>query len=235
LTEATSPIQTPTGSTAPAPSAGPVSLEDVRQALGDTDPNTTNAGALRKQLGRGSVSTIQRHLDALRAQAAPPLDPSMGDVPKAPVELVQSLWSMAWAQAQAQVQGALALALAKTEGLAKALSVAQADALAAQTDADQAVESLETVQAQLTQLKAQYQDELKTTQQTLGKEASEARASAAQAQHALEVATARYDADLALLRGELDRQVSQLADLRAALQQRPLMTETFPTPPVTPT
>lgn len=38
---------------------------------------------------------------------------------------------------------------------------------------------------------------------------------------ALELANARHAADLAVLRGELDRQVSQLADLRAALQVRP--------------
>ena len=40
-------------------------------------------------------------------------------------------------------------------------------------------------------------------------------------QSKLAVAQARHAADLAVLRGELDRQVSQLADLRAALQ-RPL-------------
>lgn len=47
----------------------------------------------------------------------------------------------------------------------------------------------------------------------------EARQEADQACHALDVAKARHEADLALLRGELDRQVSQLADLRAALQR----------------
>jgi chromosome segregation ATPase len=50
---------------------------------------------------------------------------------------------------------------------------------------------------------------------------SEAREQAEQARHELAVAKARHEADLALLRGELDRQVSQLADLRAALQMRP--------------
>ena len=30
------------------PPSGPISLADVRQALADTDPSGTNAGALRK-------------------------------------------------------------------------------------------------------------------------------------------------------------------------------------------
>ena len=48
---------------------GPVGFEDVRAALGDQDPASTNAGALRRTLGRGSLSTIQKHLDTLRTQA----------------------------------------------------------------------------------------------------------------------------------------------------------------------
>ncbi|MBK6559920.1 MAG: DNA-binding protein [Comamonadaceae bacterium] len=54
--------------TTPPPS-GPISLADVRQALADTDPSGTNAGALRKIMGRGSYPTIQKHLDAIRQNA----------------------------------------------------------------------------------------------------------------------------------------------------------------------
>ena len=45
-----------------------VTLDDVRQALGDTDPSTTNAGKLRAILGRGGMNTVQRHLDTIRAE-----------------------------------------------------------------------------------------------------------------------------------------------------------------------
>ena len=45
--------------TTPPPS-GPISLADGRQALADTDPSGTNAGALRKIMGRGSYATIQK-------------------------------------------------------------------------------------------------------------------------------------------------------------------------------
>lgn len=207
---------------------GPVGFEDVRQALGDIDPAQTNAGALRRTLGRGSLSTIQKHLDALRAQAVQPAVEAPGKVPDAPQDLIQGVWAQAWATAQALVQTALASAQAKAEGLAVALGIAQADAQAAQQEADQARDDLGAVVARLESLDGQHKaaiDQIQAAhlEQVLALRAgiSEARTQAEQAQHELAVAQARHAADLAVLRGELDRQVSQLADLRAALQ-RPL-------------
>ena len=207
---------------------GPVTFDDVRAALGDQDPTGTNAGAVRRIIGRGSLSTIQRHLDALRAQAVQPAAEVDGEAPKAPAELVQSLWAQAWAQAQALVQTALAAALAKCEALGQALGMAQADAVAAQAEADSARDELGAVQARLDGLEGQHADAVNRMQEAhqeqvlaLRSGLSEARQEAEQARHELAVAKARHEADLALLRGELDRQVSQLADLRAALQVRP--------------
>ena len=207
---------------------GPVTFDDVRQALGDQDPAQTNAGALRKLLGRGSLSTIQKHLDALRAQAVQPAAEPEGEVPKAPNDLIQGVWAHAWAVAQALVQTALASAQARAEGLAVALGIAQADAVAAQAEADSARDELGAVQARLDGLEGQHADAVNRMQEAhqeqvlaLRSGLSEARQEAEQARHELAVAKARHEADLAVLRGELDRQVSQLADLRAALQ-RPL-------------
>ena len=207
---------------------GPVTFDDVRAALGDQDPTGTNAGAVRRIIGRGSLSTIQRHLDALRAQAVQPAAEVDGEAPKAPAELVQSLWAQAWAQAQALVQTALAAALAKCEALGQALGMAQADAVAAQAEADQARDDLGAVVARLEGLDGQHKaaiDQIQAAHQeqvlALRAGLSDARHDAEQARNELAVAQARHAADLAVLRGELDRQVSQLADLRAALQ-RPL-------------
>ena len=207
---------------------GPVGFEDVRAALGDQDPASTNAGALRKLLGRGSLSTIQKHLDTLRTQAVQPAVQDVGEVPKPPQDLIQGVWAHAWAAAQAQVQTALAAAQTKAEALGQALGIAQADAVAAQQEADQARDELGAVQARLDGLEGQHADAVNRMQdahqeQVLALRAglSEAREQAEQARHELAVAKARHEADLALLRGELDRQVSQLADLRAALQVRP--------------
>jgi hypothetical protein len=207
---------------------GPVTFDDVRQALGDQDPAQTNAGALRKLLGRGSLSTIQKHLDALRAQAVQPAAAPEGEVPKAPNDLIQGVWAHAWSQAQALVQTALASAQAKAEALAHLLGIAQADAVAAQAEADSARDELGAVQARLDGLEGQHADAVNRMQEAhqeqvlaLRSGLSEARQEAEQARHELAVAKARPEADLAVLRGELDRQVRQLADRRAALQ-RPL-------------
>jgi hypothetical protein len=207
---------------------GPVTFDDVRQALGDQDPASTNAGALRKLLGRGSLSTIQKHLDTLRTQAVQPAVEAPGKVPDAPQDLIQVVWAQAWATAQALVQTALATAQGRAEALANLLGIAEADAVAAQGEADEAREALVAVQARLEGLDGQHKAAVEQIQgahqeQVLALRAglSEAREQAEQARHELAVAKARHEADLALLRGELDRQVSQLADLRAALQMRP--------------
>jgi Plasmid replication region DNA-binding N-term len=207
---------------------GPVTIDDVRQALGDQDPTNTNAGALRRVIGRGSLSTIQKHLDALRSAAAAPAAEIDGEIPVAPRDLVQSIWASAWASAQARVQTELAKALGQSEGLRQALATAQRDAAAAQAEADQATNDLVQMQA----LSNAREIEVRTTLDELTranlmqvseleKDALQARQDAQEARQALELATARHAGDLAVLRGELDRQVSQLADLRAALQQRP--------------
>lgn len=207
---------------------GPVTFDDVRQALGDQDPAQTNAGALRRILGRGSLSTIQKHLDALRAQAAQPAAAPEGEVPKAPNDLIQGVWAHAWAVAQALVQTALASAQARAEGLAVALGIAQADAVAAQQEADQARDELGVVVARLESVDAENQRVIDRVQaaheeQVLALRAgiSEARHEAEHARHELAVAQARHALETATLRGELDRQISVMADLRMALQ-RPL-------------
>lgn len=207
---------------------GPVTFDDVRAALGDQDPTGTNAGAVRRIIGRGSLSTIQKHLDTLRTQAVQPAVEAPGKVPDAPQDLIQVVWAQAWATAQALVQTALASAQAKAEALAHLLGIAEADAVAAQAEADEARDALGAVQARLDSVDAENQRVIDRVQaaheeQVLALRAglSDARNEAEQARHALAVAQARHEADLALLRGELDRQVSQLADLRAALQMRP--------------
>lgn len=207
---------------------GPVTFDDVRQALGDIDPAGTNAGALRRILGRGSLSTIQKHLDTLRTQAVQPAVQEVGEVPKPPQDLIQGVWAHAWAAAQALVQTALASAQGRAEALSNLLGIAEADAVAAQAEADEARDALGAVQARLDSVDAENQRVIDRVQaaheeQVLALRAgiSEARHQAEVAQHELAVAQARHALEMATLRGELDRQISVMADLRAALQVRP--------------
>jgi len=208
-----------------APAAqGPVTLDDVRATLGDTDPNSTNAGAVRRLLGRGSLSTIQRHLDALRKEGVAQALDVAGAAPDAPKDLIAAIWSSAWAAAQARTAGALAQSQQQAQALAQALAVAQSDAAAAQADADESAQALALMQQQSQQIHEAHATALAAAQALAEAQQQAAAQELAQARHALEhtkqaaaLAAAQHEAGIAALRGEVDRLISQLADLRAAL------------------
>lgn len=197
-------------------SQGPVTLEDVRAALNGTDPTTTNAGALRKLLGRGSNATIQKHLDTLRTEALSPMPDMHGAAPDAPKELVTALWQAAWIHAQARTSSALAQAHTREQALSAALATAQTDIVAALAQADSAAEAL-----------AQAMQAAHEASQAYAADVRRANTAQAEAVQALEVERtaralehAQHEAGVAALRGEIDRLVNQLADLRAALGSR---------------
>ena len=203
---------------------GPVTIEDTRAALGETDPSSTNAGALRRILGRGSLSTLQKHLDTIRAESAAPALELAGAAPEAPKDLVAVVWSAAWAAAQARTLGALAQAQALAAQQAQALTVAQQDAAAALAQADQVAQALELAQQQQAQQQqdaaqalAQVQAQAQEAATAAAQEVAALRQEQAQQAHAQALAQAKHEAAQAALRGEVDRLVSQLADLRAAL------------------
>lgn len=206
------------------PITGPVTLDDVRAALAETDPNTTNAGALRRALGRGSLSTIQKHLDAIRSEGAAQALEVSGGAPDAPKDLLNAIWTHAWSSAQARTMGALAAAQAAEAATASALEVAQADAAAAQSDADATTAELEAIKANAAALAQAHAVELETVkaqaalqEQTYRDEITGLRAALAESHAAHKLADAQHEAAVTALRSELDRLVNQLADLRAAL------------------
>ena len=203
---------------------GPLTLDDVRAALGDTDPNSTNAGALRRALGRGSLSTIQKHLDAIRAEGAAQALEVAGAAPDAPKDLIAAVWAHAWTAAQARTAGALAVAQSQQQATAQALAVAQADAAAAQVEADQATQALAQVQQQAQEAQAAHAQSLEAAQALAAaqqaqqaRELAQARQELIQAQQAGALERAEHAAAVAALRAEVDRLINQLADLRAAL------------------
>lgn len=206
-----------------APAAqGPVTLDDVRAALSDTDANATNAGAVRRTLGRGSLSTIQKHLDAIREEGKAQALEVGGAAPDAPKDLISALWSSAWAAAQARTAGALAAAQQQQAATAQALAVAQADAAAAQQDADEAAQALAQVQQQSQQIYEAHAATLaaaqalaQAQQQAAAQELLQVRSDLEHTQQAAALEKAEHAAAVAALRGEVDRLVNQLADLRA--------------------
>lgn len=223
---------------------GNITIEDVRQALGDTDPNSTNANAIRAILGhRGSNQTIQKHLDRIRAEKAPQPLEATGEAPAVPKDVMQSLWSAAWQSAQAQTSGALAAALARLDVTEQQLVTARADADAAQGAADVAVSVLSQEQEQfkaksdslvsekealakaLEEAKAAAAAAAKAASETLATATAEAALAAERAAAAIALQEAKHQAAQEAMRSEMDRLVNQLADLRAALTNRPVQPE----------
>ncbi|OFC61543.1 DNA-binding protein [Acidithiobacillus thiooxidans] len=119
---------------------GRVTLEDVRAAVEQLggDPSRTNAAKVREVLGRGGYTTIQKHLQALRAeQAEPEAEEGPETAPEAPRELVQRIWAAAWAEAARRHGKSLNDALQKVSDLEDRLGVALDDLEGLAKDLDQ--------------------------------------------------------------------------------------------------
>jgi hypothetical protein len=151
--------------------AGAVTLDEVRQAVGDTDPHKTNAAAIRRAIGRGSLSTIQKHLDALRQQRMAAVEASdQGDTaaveaPEAPNDIVRGmhgLWGAAYGLALASVQSRL---IAAQERVAELEELRRAQSLE--------IEALTELVDQVEEARDQARDEAKEARQAQAKAEAE--------------------------------------------------------------
>ena len=201
--------------------SGPITIDDVRLALGETDPSTTNANKIRQIIGRGGFTTIQKHLEALRAECAPAV---LGAPPPAPKEVLEALWTTAWSAAQVMTLGRLERLTAQRDA-AQALAAAQGadiEALSQQIDAGEealsamtaqrcaAISALESEQAQHAQVLAQTAQQFTDYKaQTQG----EIAAAAAAAE------LAKRDAQIAMqtLQAELDKRYAEAGELRSLI------------------
>jgi hypothetical protein len=198
-----------------------VTLDDVRQALGDTDPSTTNAGKLRAILGRGGMNTVQRHLDTIRAElrtaALQPL--ASGTVPPMPADTAAGLWAQAYAAAETLLRRRLDTVTAERDALAADVAERRADALAMADDLD-AAEAQACCAAAAAAAAQQAAGVAEQRAQALAEalQAAEQRVLALQAAaaHAAQLAAAQHAAELQ--RVEHDREVERAA-LQAALDR----------------
>lgn len=118
--------------------ANNITLDDVGSAIQQlgTTPDKTNAGTVRSFLGRGSLSTIQKHLRALRTPSPTDEVP----VPPPPADALGSLWAAAI--------GAAGIDLARRiEKLTQDLDLAVSRAEQAERDAEIALERQEAAEA----------------------------------------------------------------------------------------
>ncbi len=203
---------------------GPITLADVKSALGDTDPAATNAGALRGILGRGSYATIQKHLDHIRAELVPVAEVAPGTAPGAPTMLIDQVWVAAWTAAQVQTFARLETVVAERDA-ARALAAAQAqdvEALALEVDALTETAASISTAAEQAAAAAAAQVEKVTAEQAATHEALQGARSALElAKSAATTATelAKRDAliERQALQATIDRLTDQTSDLKSLL------------------
>ena len=209
---------------------GPITLADVRAALADTDPGTTNAGALRQIIGRGSFATVQKHLDAIRAERAPVLPAAPGAIPAAPADAVAAIWGAAWAHAQAVTLARLERLSAERDA-AQALATAQAQDVAglaaeidlmtaaAQAERDAQAQALQDAQATATEATARA-----TAQgQDLASARAEIERITAAAAQAAALAQREAQIERQALQTALERQIDKYTELKGVVDHlRPL-------------
>jgi hypothetical protein len=207
----------------PAPAAaGPVTLDDVFNALGETDPHSTNAGKLRAILGRGGMGTIQKHLDAIRAsRAAAQMPQEAGAVPPAPDDAVTAIWTAAYAQAESRVRRRLDFVTADRERLAVLVPALQGDVVAlseaadrASIAADQADQAARASAEAAEKAREQHQALQKALQEAEERHQAEMAQAASAAASAARLAAAEHAR--ALDQVEHDRQTERVA-LQAAI------------------
>lgn len=205
-----------------------VTREDVLAALGDTDPNRTNASAIRAILGRGGNTTIQKLLDEIRAErAAPPVALDTAAPPAAPTALVDAIWSAAWSHAQTLTFARLDRTAAERDQLKASMEVLTSDHEALLADVDELREALaksEAAIAEQIESEGVKLDAVGEHVQQLSAQLALAQTEVASLRQQLEQAAelARRDAELKDAAHQRDREhlMDQVAELKALLYRR---------------
>ena len=189
-----------------ASSTGPsaITFEDVVEALGDTDISTTNASKLRSILGgRGSFSTIQKHLDTIRAQRIHAQQPEAVPVPAAPPELLQ-MWGAAVQIATAQVRTRLDGVVQERDTLTAELQSSRNDVLALADELESTSAQLEAATATAARVAAEQMASEQSAAQALQAAGQTHNAALQSAVQVLQAADQAHAAEVGGMRLELE-------------------------------
>lgn len=152
----------------PTTTQGAITFADVFFALGKTDCNATNAAALGMKIGRGSTTTVQKHLNEIRSQmaaaAASPV--SVAAVPPAPGEVMASIWASAYSAAQLHTLNRMQQVTVERDALSTQV---QAQAL----DVSSLTSEVDSLSDKLVSVAAAHQVNVETFDSTLMKKESE--------------------------------------------------------------
>lgn len=207
----------------PAAASPRITIDDVRTALGDTDPHHTNASKVRTLLGgRGSFETIQKHLNSLRqalaSASAPPV--AVDAMPGAPTLLIDQVWATAWTAAQMATMRRTETLVGERDATLAELATLEQDVAGLVATVDEQAAQLEraaqaTDAALAEQLKAETA--LAALALALQRSQAELAQTKADAAHAGELA----EQGRVMMRAELGRLTDQIGELKAHLYQRP--------------
>lgn len=202
---------------------GAVTIDDVRIALGDTDPASTNANAIRTIIGRGSFATIQRHLEALRAESVAAVSNEQVQTPKAPSDLISQIWSLAWSAAESSVNKQLSNALSQIDALQNELDALKEDRdslLVVADDAEQAASDARALASDAVEHQKRLCDAYENLQKQHDTELSNEKATKAAMLHEHQLAQAHWETERVTLKAELDRVIDRLAETKSLLHEK---------------
>jgi beta-galactosidase/beta-glucuronidase len=190
---------------------------------GAVQATNTNAGVIRAALGRGSNQTVQKHLDAIRAELEAAAAPKpAGAVPDAPAEAVGAMWAAAWTAAQVAVLSRLETVTMERDQARTRVDVLTADRDAATAEADEQRERAAAAAAACDDATMTLADrETDLDAQVAAANAALSAAEAAlvrereQAQHAAALVSREREIERQALQGQIDRLQERVAELRA--------------------
>lgn len=200
----------------PTPAAtGPITLDDVRSAIGDTDPQSTNASKLRKIIGgRGSFETIQKHLELIRKEQLPVLPGTQAPAPPPPKDAIEAVWLAAWSASQAATYGRTERLSAERDAALELSATRASDIAGLTADLDSLIEKVAVAEGHAVELATKGEADLAAAAKT-ATEATEALEQALKAKD-----TAEADAAQALAQAAADatKSLEQLRTEKAKVQ-----------------
>lgn len=212
---------------------GPITFEEVLSAV-ETNGEIPNAAKIRMMLGdRGSNSTIQKHLDAIRESRKPAPAPAPVAPGAAPADALAALWAAATTAVTAHIYTRMESITAErdtlkeqTQQLKQDLSAALEDSDTAHAEADAAraaaVAEADTAAESLAEME-RVQTQLATATAAAAAAALAATAEIKRITEAATAAAALAARDAALktqeLQSALDRQIDKYVELRGMLDR----------------
>jgi len=200
--------------------AAKVTVEEIRQVVDEMggDPDHVSAAAVRKRLGRGSLTTIHKVIVDMRDKQRRALMPSEADeVPEVPEEIetqAAMVWGMAWATAMSRVQAQINTLAAQRDDAQAALSAAAGDIEQLTAAGDEMQALIEQQAAQAAEAEAALTAQIEAEKAKAG----ELAAVITKLQIESEKDALRWDAERATLQGQIERLEGVVADLRGYLR-----------------